>query len=798
MTVRSSPSTLPAVLLALWLPAVPAAAAQPRWQSAPPKPEAREQEGCRELATNDPALDAVLRALVFQLADDKKPLAGVRLVGLTTVKEEALWAAIGGQPPAWDAAQAALLLRRLVNLGIFSRLEPVVEIGPAAGPTLVVQVVEQPTVRKVVLEGMSELEPEDLLEELLESPSREEVESRRVGFRSRPSVAAAVEAAVAEIDRHETEQAKDDDKQEEQEEKSFENDEYADEDLEAVAKRPEHFFRRLKRRILDRLEVDRGRCPDPLPPRDWLARSEGEMVFPGIVWKGMVGGLERVQARLHQRGYELASLQAALSPDGTLTVRIDEGRATGLQIHGVAPRLEARVRTLLGVEPGKPFVHADLEEGMRRIEEAYPFLRPQHRELTSRAQPEVEELPASDGVQRFRTRERPPRREHRWFTIQGGTLVVYFRARRGSTETRFHDLLRHTPVTSFAPGLETTVRIWDAENRAHLLVDVGGNLNTTRSFEAPPGAERWRFDGRISPRVQIPDLRVAEIGVDAYSLNDTADRWRLGPIDSYIYSLLINRPDTDYFRREGLTALLTFHLFERLTAGVEYRRDRYQSLVSLPDTFTIFNREEPARPTRPITNGQMGSLLVRVEYTTLAIPLHRLSPTRRDPERSILGADGEYFWTELRSVNTLEVANRDLGSDAYFDFIRLVSDSAVFLRTGRRSGIKLRGRAAGELDGTVPLQKREYLGGWSALRGYRFKEFSGDFSLLGTAELTFGGLSLWVDAGSVRNEGDFSDPRASLGGTLNFGDDARLDVAWRADGEARVRPEIRLLFERTF
>jgi hypothetical protein len=33
---------------------------------------------------------------------------------------------------------------------------------------------------------------------------------------------------------------------------------------------------------------------------------------------------------------------------------------------------------------------------------------------------------------------------------------------------------------------------------------------------------------------------------------------------------------------------------------------------------------------------------------------------------------------------------------------------------------------------------------------------------------------------------------------LNLEDKAHLDFAWRADDQARLRPEIRLLFHRTF
>jgi hypothetical protein len=763
----------------------PAWAAPPRWQSSAPGSEREKTpDGCRESATGEPGLDAALRALVFQLAEEKRPLAGVRLEGLGTLKEDILWEAIGGRPATWDAARAAILLRRLVGLGIFEQVSPVVELGPDSGPTLVVTLVEHPTVRRVVVEGLSELAPEGLLEEMLETPSREEVERRRI----------RIQAAV-ETDAEGDDPAKGEDNDAHRDG----HDEALERDLSRLGPGPRKALRTL-RRIFDRNRQDGfRRCPDPLPPRQWLARADEETVFPGIVWKGLPPALGRVQRRLRQRGYQLSRLEAELTADGTLTVRIDEGRTTGLEIRGVAPRLEPRVRALLGVEPGKPLVDADIEEGLDRIRAAYPFLRPHDQQLASRAEPALEELPAADGIHRYRSKERRPETGSRWYTLADGKLVVYFRARRGATETHVEELLRHTPVTSFAPGLEASARIWDPENRAHLGLELGANVNTHRAEEIPPDTQRWRFDGRVSPKVQIPDLGIAELGLEAHSLVDTADRWRISPIDSYFYSILLNRPDSEYFHREGLAAFITFHLLERLTAGVEYRRDRYRSLVSAPDIFTLFRRQETTPVTPAITPGRMGSLLVRVEYSTQAVPLHRVSPRRRDPERSILGARGDHFWTGLRTVNTVEIADPALGGDDGFEFVRLVSDSTAFFRTSGDSGLKVRGRAAGRIgSGEIPSQKREALGGWSALRGYDFKELAGDFSLLGTAEYRMDGLSLFVDAGSVRNDGAFGPVRTGVGAALNFDDDARLDFAWRTDDEAGLRPEIRLFLQRTF
>jgi outer membrane protein assembly factor BamA len=151
-------------------------------------------------------------------------------------------------------------------------------------------------------------------------------------------------------------------------------------------------------------------------------------------------------------------------------------------------------------------------------------------------------------------------------------------------------------------------------------------------------------------------------------------------------------------------------------------------------------------------------------------------------------------------MNTLELSDGSLGGDEQLSFVRMISDSAAFLRTGNRSGFKLRFRAGGALgDKDLPLQKQEALGGFTALRGYDFKELrGGTFSLLGTAEYRAEGLSLFVDLASLKAEGEFGSARTGLGAALNFSDGARLDVAWRTDDQARWRPELRLLFRRTY
>jgi hypothetical protein len=232
---------------------------------------------------------------------------------------------------------------------------------------------------------------------------------------------------------------------------------------------------------------------------------------------------------------------------------------------------------------------------------------------------------------------------------------------------------------------------------------------------------------------------------------------------------------------------------------MEYRRDRYASLESIDRYFTLFYRHEPPRFTPPINDGLMGSVLVRIEYSTQPTPPYDVRGIWRDPERALAYLAGHERWrAELRTVNTLEIADPDLGGD--FRFVRMVSDTVVEEPVHAHQWVKIRFRAAGRLgDGELPVQKREALGGWTAVRGYEFKELGpGTFSLLGTIEYRIHEISVFFDGGQVRADGAFGPVKVGAGLALNLGRSAHLDVAWRLDDRARATPAARFFFNRTF
>src|SRR5207253_33108 len=121
----------------------------------------------------------------------------------------------------------------------------------------------------------------------------------------------------------------------------------------------------------------------------------------------------------------------------------------------------------------------------------------------------------------------------------------------------------------------------------------------------------------------------------------------------------------------------------------------------------------------------------------------RVGSMWRNSETSLVDADP---WAiGLRTVNTVEVADPSFGG--IFKFTKIVSDTSLTVETGHADTVTLRLRSAGGRD--LPRQKEEALGGWTALRGYDFKEFRGNASLLGTLQFDWRHFGIFLDAGSV-------------------------------------------------
>ncbi len=732
-----------------------------------PESPAPEEDTCLALAEeSDPDTEEVLGTLRLSIGDEHA-FAGVEFEGLERLSEEQVrtLARLHAASPL-SPEQAATVLQRLARSGLFARVTPTVRLAEHEAPKLVLTLEEQPYLTEVEVEGLQEEERRELLAVLFRLPPR--IDSEEEGPR------ASLRLEVEDV----------------------------------------------------RVEIVTRTCPPPWPPRGMLAHFEGQEFHPGFVWRGLPAALERGLDELRDEGYVLAGLDATLTAEGKLVLRVEEGTVEAVEVRGVEEAVAKQVREVLGITPGEVLLRSDLRRAAKRVEAELPFL----------ALSDVEALPApvtrfmeergEGGVRHYQPVEEPSRRKgrkrrhdgdepswkeqlHQWATASGGQsitteerrVVVHVRPRGPVFDVDF--LPMHTQVTGFAPGVETTLKLWDAGNRAHATLDaallVPLRLGGQR-LEGDPEqtARQRRLNWLVGAKLQLPVLRLAEVGAQLYDFTDTFDRWRMGAFDSYLYSFLLNRPDSEYFRRSGYTAFATWRFGPRWLTGVSYRRDVYESMESFTPPLSLFRRDSAPFPNSRVDEGRMASVVGRLEYASDAPRAKDMGTLFRNPEVSLLRNDWEWpERTALRSLLTVEVGDPALGGDAWFRFWKVVSDSTLYVSTGDDHGLRLRLRVAGGKD--LPLQKREALGGWSALRGYGFKEFRGDTSLLASAEYRWGLLGAFLDVGSVRRgEAGWMDPRLGVGTMLYFGDSVRFALAWRADERATPMPEARLFFIRPF
>ncbi|MFP2961765.1 hypothetical protein ACLEPN_29190 [Myxococcus sp. 1LA] len=670
-----------------------------------------------------------------------------------------------------SGSEVHLFLRRLARSGLFARVEPRVRVVEAPQPAVLeVHLEENPVVTAVEVDGLQDLQSSEILDELLRLPHHVPTE-----------------------------------------------DEDDDESFTAT-------LRVDSRR--GTLSIVRP-CPQRYPPRDWVARLERGTLHPGILLGGVTHGLERTLKRLRDDGYMLASLSAVWSPDGKLVVTVDEGRLESVEVRGVEADMAARVQDALDLKPGTVFLRSDAKRAVKRLESRLPFLEPadvDDAEAKRAQRTRIIETREPDGTRAYHTQELPrakPRHREQvefelnwkqfadWWddvesadsiTLEGKKLVVHLRPRRPDFDV---DLLpMHTQVTGFSPGLAGRLRIWDAKDRVHATVD--GALTIPLRWggqylpDDPEGTRRQRRVNMLGgAKLHVPKVGLAELGAQVYDFTDTLDRWRMGDIDSSLYSALINRPDREYFRRKGLTAFATWRWAEDWLAGVEYRTDRYESMRSFTPPFSLFRNDSAPFTNSPVTEGRFNSVVVRMEYASNVPAAASVGSLFRTPETSLFDRDGDWeSRASLRGLLTLEVGTGPGSEGADTRFWKLVSDIALEVPTGWDTGLSLRVRSAG--GSHLPEQKREALGGWTALRGYGFKEYRGDVSVLTTAEYRWSALGVFADLGTVRTDDAWTDARLGLGASLHLGDDVRFDVAWRTDERATATPEARLLFQRTF
>lgn len=544
----------------------------------------------------------------------------------------------------------------------------------------------------------------------------------------------------------------------------------------------------------------------------WLAHPAAPGTLePGLLLGGLGGAVRRLMSALFDAGYRMADVSGRLSADGVLTLTVDEGRLEQVRIVGPTPSLHETMLASLDLPAGRTFLEADVREALQRLRRELPFVRPQSAARLTRGVPQVQTTPEADGGVRFGLRETEPVAINGPSSVEGRTLTLHFepgvavRFRLGADE-----LLRHTPVGGIGIGIRTDTRLWDPRNRVHLRLETFSGSLAQETLDRV-GEDAGEYD--IALRLRVPALRLADVSLESYGMLETPDRWRVGRHTSYLNSLVADRPDSEYYYRQGHSFSVTVQPASRLLLGATHLNDRHRSLPSLRERHSLIPRD--ARFVNPpIDEGRVGSLVLSAELLSDPVRPEQIRGLFRSPDTTSLALTrGWGMSSGYHMLASVELARPALGSDTTLGFTRVVSDSMLFLATGADSGLRLRARLAG--GSNLPLQKQEALGGWSALRGYSFKEFrGGDRSWLAMVEYRRRWLTGFVDIGSLhRRDAGWSGPHVGAGAKLHVDSlpvvgpwlkGKRLvppfyfAAAWRLDGRLTARPELRLLVGHLF
>ncbi len=660
-----------------------------------------------------------------------------------------------------SANQAAVVVRRLRRSGVYKSIELAVAPPTAtAGSALVLSALEFPTVTDVQLTGLEEHRSDELLERLLLR------EGRRWRWRL----------------------------------ETGDDDATTSDDVRVTG--PRWLTRLLKVRHArdgvacddadDEDEDDDRETGPELAVRELTLRIDDERLVPGVVQGGVEALLRRLVSELRHDGYLLATAQATLSPQGVLEIEVDEGHLGAIRTEGLTSPLDREVLDELGLHEGAVVLRDQLTEAFARVERRFPFLDGDSDELGAPSY-EVEATSTEQGT-RYTSRPTPatPSGKRRFAHpsphphLDGKTLVVAFDT---SNPWDFwfdaRELVRHTQVTSFSPGLHGAATWWSPTGWG--AVRVEGAINF--SFGQPRV-----FGGATALlNVKLPRLYISELG-GRLSLEsvDTEDGWRVSNLDSYLNSMFFNRSGRDYFKRSGGAAFLTMQPWSKLAVGAEYRLDRYESLGTPGHFFSFFNNDG-APANQPVQEGRFGSVLLRVELNSQKLGPNEAIARDATTHRFVPQTESASF--VIGTVNTLELSGPQLGGDAGTSFWRLISDTTATVPLSPQQRLRLRLRGA--TGANLPPQKQEALGGWGSLRGYDFKEFAGDSSVLVSAEYrVWHFLSGFADVGWVRQGGPWTGTKLGLGVGVSIpGDWLSLQAAWRTDEKAKAAPEVRLVID---
>ena len=139
----------------------------------------------------------------------------------------------------------------------------------------------------------------------------------------------------------------------------------------------------------------------------WPARRT-RWCFPGVVFGGTDAALDCLVGHVFDRGYEMATIVADLAGDGTLTVKVDEGKIARIDLGGRRAAHRGRGPAAAGPDArGSRTCATTSRPRSTAIRGRFPFLQASRDDRPTRRRPRMVLEQESEAGRRWRTVDQP-------------------------------------------------------------------------------------------------------------------------------------------------------------------------------------------------------------------------------------------------------------------------------------------------------------------------------------------------------------------------------------------------------
>jgi len=379
---------------------------------------------------------------------------------------------------------------------------------------------------------------------------------------------------------------------------------------------------------------------------------------------------------------------------------------------------------------------------------------------------------------------------------EDGRLIAHIKVvEKGRTRYDTKPVIAFNRVDGWRLGLKTGVFV-AGDMREPARGKVYGE------FSCGMASGIWNYKVGIASQEGWLRQHNLQIGISAYRLTDVRDIDVMpGDAEQFGMAFLSGGDVRDYYQRNGAEIALDWQPFDPTQFLLQFRDERHSSLSKHSD-WSLFQRDKVKLDNLHISEGYLKS----VRLTTNLCIYHpndgvRLWGDVEDDRVAIGVAVSDAPVQGWLNSFTIEYASRWFDSD--FDFTLGQIHLRKHTPISEDAFINFRVKA-GVSNNSLPMQRKFIIGGVGTLRGYNFREFTGDNLILGNLEFgrqLAGGIYsvFFVDIGDVWDYRSAlklaSNARASAGVGILLGS-IRFNVAQAL--EENRKPVFSFRFSRMF